>query len=92
MLASVRCCGAASLAEGRAGGQLHAADATSPAHASCMSATQREMDMAELIVIGYDSVETAEAARKELFGLSKEYLVEVGDAVVAARQPMARSP
>ena len=42
--------------------------------------------MAELIVIGYDSVETAEAARKELFGLSKEYLVEVGDAVVAARQ------
>lgn len=42
--------------------------------------------MAELIVIGYDSAETAEAARKELFSLSKEYLVEVGDAVVATRQ------
>lgn len=41
--------------------------------------------MAELIVIGYDSVEKAEAARNEIFGLSKEYLVEVGDAVVAVR-------
>lgn len=41
--------------------------------------------MAELIVIGYDTSEKAEAARSELFGLSKEYLVEVGDAVVAVR-------
>lgn len=41
--------------------------------------------MAELIVIGYDTPEKAEAARSELFGLSKEYLVEVGDAVVAVR-------
>jgi len=41
--------------------------------------------MAELIVIGYDTPEKAEAARGELFGLSKEYLVEVGDAVVAVR-------
>jgi uncharacterized membrane protein len=43
--------------------------------------------MAELIVIGYDTTERAEAARSELFGLSKEYLVEVGDAVVAVREP-----
>lgn len=41
--------------------------------------------MAELIVIGYDTADKAEAARSELFGLSKEYLVEVGDAVIATR-------
>lgn len=41
--------------------------------------------MAELIVIGYDNAEKAEAARSELHGLAKEYLVEVGDAVVATR-------
>ena len=39
--------------------------------------------MRELIVIGYDNVEKAEAARKDLFGMAKEYLVDVGDAVVA---------
>ena len=41
--------------------------------------------MAELIVIGYDTPEQAQTARAELFGLSKEYLVQVGDAVVATR-------
>lgn len=46
--------------------------------------------MAELIVIGYDTPEKAEAARSELFGLSKEYLVEVGDAVVATRDQSGR--
>lgn len=39
--------------------------------------------MAELIVIGYNNPEQASAARTELLGLSREYLVEVGDAVVA---------
>lgn len=39
--------------------------------------------MSELIVIGYDSAERAEAARAELFGMAKEYLVDVADAVVA---------
>lgn len=39
--------------------------------------------MSELIVIGYDSAEKAEAARSELFGMAKEYLVDVADAVVA---------
>ena len=39
--------------------------------------------MNELIVIGYDTPEAAEAARTELFGMSQEYLVDVADAVVA---------
>jgi len=39
--------------------------------------------MSELIVIGYDSPEKAEAARTRLFGMAKEYLVDVGDAVIA---------
>ncbi|WP_431283412.1 DUF1269 domain-containing protein [Humitalea sp. 24SJ18S-53] len=41
--------------------------------------------MADLIIIAYDSEATAEAARKKLFELQKEYLVELGDAVVAVR-------
>ena len=39
--------------------------------------------MSELIVLGYGSVEAAEEARQELFGLGKEYLVDIKDAVVA---------
>lgn len=39
--------------------------------------------MSELIVIGYEDEKKAEAAREELFGMAKEYLVDVGDAVVA---------
>ncbi|MFD2174707.1 DUF1269 domain-containing protein [Rhodobacter lacus] len=39
--------------------------------------------MSELLVIGYDDAETAEAARKKLFELSKDYYADVGDAVVA---------
>jgi uncharacterized membrane protein len=39
--------------------------------------------MSELIVIAYDTPIKAEAARKELFGMAKEYLVEVADAVIA---------
>lgn len=39
--------------------------------------------MTELIVIGYESQEKAESARTELFGMAKEYLVDVADAVVA---------
>ena len=42
--------------------------------------------MASLIVIAYDTEATAEAARKKLFELQKEYLIELGDAVVAVRQ------
>jgi len=43
--------------------------------------------MADLIMISYDLEETAEAARKRLLELQKEYLIELGDAVVAVRQP-----
>jgi len=39
--------------------------------------------MSELIVIGYDTEAEADAARTELFGMAKEYLVDVADAVVA---------
>lgn len=39
--------------------------------------------MSELIVIGYDDAQTAEEARSGLFDMSKEYLVDVSDAVVA---------
>lgn len=39
--------------------------------------------MSELIVIGYETPEKAEAARAELLGMAKEYLVDVADAVVA---------
>ena len=39
--------------------------------------------MSELIVIGYDNHDQAEAARAELFGMAREYLVDVADAVVA---------
>jgi len=41
--------------------------------------------MSELLVIGYDSHEKATEARSALFGLSKEYLLQVGDAVIAHR-------
>ncbi len=39
--------------------------------------------MSELIVIGYANSEQAEKSRETLYGLAKEYLVEVQDAVVA---------
>ncbi|PIE44538.1 MAG: hypothetical protein CSA50_00040 [Gammaproteobacteria bacterium] len=39
--------------------------------------------MNELIVIGYENEQQADAARTELFGMAKEYLVDVADAVVA---------
>ena len=43
--------------------------------------------MADLIIIAYDTEATAEAARKKLLELQKEYLIELGDAVVAVREP-----
>ena len=42
--------------------------------------------MADLVIIAYESEDKAEAARKKLFELQKEYLIELGDAVVAVRQ------
>jgi uncharacterized membrane protein len=42
--------------------------------------------MADLVIIAYENEAKAEAARKKLFELQKEYLIELGDAVVAERQ------
>jgi uncharacterized membrane protein len=42
--------------------------------------------MADLVIIAYDSEEKAEAARQKLLELQKEYLIELGDAVVAVRR------
>jgi len=43
--------------------------------------------MSDLIVIAYPSEEKAEAVRQKVLALQKEYLIEVGDAVVAVKQP-----
>lgn len=39
--------------------------------------------MSELLVIGYDNTHKAEEARKTLFSLSKDYLLEIKDVVIA---------
>jgi uncharacterized membrane protein len=41
--------------------------------------------MSELLVIGYDDAKTANDARAALLALSKDYALQVGDAVVATR-------
>lgn len=46
--------------------------------------------MSELIVIGYDSAAQAQAAREDLQTLSKEYLLQLGDAVIATRDDAGR--
>jgi uncharacterized membrane protein len=43
--------------------------------------------MSDLVIIAYESEATAESARQKLRELQKEYLIELGDAVVAVRQP-----
>jgi uncharacterized membrane protein len=42
--------------------------------------------MADLIIVAYPDEKTAEAARKKLFELQKEYLIQLGDAVIAERE------
>lgn len=46
--------------------------------------------MTELLVIGYDSAETAEAARADLFKLSRNYYADIGDAVIATADEKGR--
>jgi uncharacterized membrane protein len=46
--------------------------------------------MADLLVIGYPSEAAAEQVRQKLLGMQKEYLIELGDAVVAVKQPDGR--
>jgi uncharacterized membrane protein len=48
---------------------------------------QGERFMSDLIVIGYEDQFKAEEVRTQLLKLQKEYLIQMGDAVVAVRQP-----
>lgn len=43
--------------------------------------------MNNLLVIAFPSEEKAEEVRQKLFDLQKEYLIELGDAVVAVKEP-----
>lgn len=43
--------------------------------------------MADLLVIEYPTEAAAEEIRTRLLGMQKEYLIELGDAVVAVKQP-----
>ena len=43
--------------------------------------------MADLLVMEFPSVEKAEEARNKLLAMQKEYLIELGDAVVAVKRP-----
>jgi uncharacterized membrane protein len=43
--------------------------------------------MADLLVIAYPTEAQAEEIRSKLFELQKEYLIELGDAVVAVKRP-----
>src|SRR6476646_713626 len=57
-----------------------------PCAMTALQIAGQELLMADLIIIAYDTEATAEAARKKLLELQKEYLIELGDAVVAVRQ------
>ncbi|MBX6741407.1 MAG: DUF1269 domain-containing protein [Acetobacteraceae bacterium] len=43
--------------------------------------------MADLLVIAYPTEARAEEVRNRLLGMQKEYLIDLGDAVVAVKQP-----
>jgi uncharacterized membrane protein len=43
--------------------------------------------MSDLVVIAFPSEAKAEEVRQKLLGLQKEYLIELGDAVIAVKQP-----
>jgi uncharacterized membrane protein len=46
--------------------------------------------MADLVEIAFPSEENAEEVRRKLLDMQKEYLIELGDAVVAVKQPDGR--
>jgi len=46
--------------------------------------------MSELVVIGFPTEAKAEEVRQKLLGMHKEYLLEVGDAVVAVKDDKGR--
>ncbi len=43
--------------------------------------------MSDLVVIEFPSEEKAEEVRQKLLGMQKDYLIELGDAVIAVKQP-----
>ena len=43
--------------------------------------------MSDLVVIVYPTEAKAEEMRQKVFALQKEYLIEVGDAAIAVKQP-----
>jgi len=43
--------------------------------------------MSDLVVIAFPSEAKAEEVRQKLFDLQKDYLIELGDAVIAVKQP-----
>ncbi len=43
--------------------------------------------MSDLVVIEFPSEAKAEEVRQKLLGMQKEYLIELGDAVIAVKQP-----
>ena len=43
--------------------------------------------MSDLVVIAFPSEEKAEEVRQKLLGMQKEYLIELGDAVIAVKRP-----
>jgi uncharacterized membrane protein len=53
-------------------------------------AREEDDPMAELIVVGFDDVHTADRALTELGRLQREYLIDLEDAVVAIRDPDGR--
>src|SRR5580692_9246250 len=46
--------------------------------------------MADLVEITFPSEEKAEEVRQKLLDMQKEYLIELGDAVIAVKQPSGR--
>ena len=46
--------------------------------------------MAELVVIAFPNEEKAEAVRQKLLTMQKEYLIELGDAVIAVKDDQGR--
>jgi uncharacterized membrane protein len=47
----------------------------------------RRTAMSELVVIAFPTEEKAEKVRQKLLAMQKEYLIELGDAVVATKDP-----
>src|SRR5215472_7935739 len=48
------------------------------------------MQMADLVEIAFPSEQKAEEVRQKLLDMQKEYLIELGDAVIAVKQPDGR--